>query len=108
MTKRSTPFTQKGVPKMTKIFTIPFAQYLDQKEYSFYQERSSKNDKNEYLLLLLLYFETKRSTPFDQYFDRKEYSFCPERSSKNDKNEYLLLLLLYFETKRSTPFAQYF
>ena len=104
MTKRSTPYTQKGVAKLTKINiyysfcsilrqkgvllllnimtkrSTPFAQYYDQKEYSFYPERSCQTDKNEYLLLLLLYFETKGSTPFAQYYDQKEYSFYPERS----------------------------
>ena len=52
---------------MTKGST-PFAQYYDQKEYSFYPERSCQTDRNEYLLLLLLYFETKGSTPFAQYY----------------------------------------
>merc|ERR1712051_961659 len=75
------------------------------------------NDKNENLLLLSLYFETKRSTPFAQYYDQKEYSFYPERSSQMTKMKIYysfhsilrqkgVLLLLNILTKRSTPFTQ--
>ena len=48
LTKRSTPFAQKGVPKMTKINIY----------YSFCSIFSPKG------ALLFLYFETKWSTPF--------------------------------------------
>ena len=63
-------------------------------------------DKNEYLLLLLLFFETKRSTPFTQKGVAKltkmniYYSFCSILRPKG------VLLLLNTITKRSTPSTQ--
>ena len=59
---------QQDYPPYESKGSTPFAQYYDQKEYSFSPERSCQTDRNEYLLLLLLYFETKGSTPFAQYY----------------------------------------
>ena len=45
---------QQDYPPYESKGSTPFAQYYDQKEYSFYPERSCQTDKNKYLLLLLL------------------------------------------------------
>ena len=44
---------QQDYPPYESKGSTPFAQYYDQKEYSFYPERSCQTDRNEYLLLLL-------------------------------------------------------
>ena len=92
VTKRSTPFTQKGVPKMTKMNIY----------YSFCSILRPKG------VILLLNTMTKRSTPSTQKGVAKltkmniYYSFCSILRPKG------VLLLLNIMTKRSTPFAQYY